>query len=192
MRHAKLRTRVVVDESTIEIEAGGTAPAPLSIVERKGHGHPDTLADHLAERLSVVYSRYTRGEFGAILHHNFDKLALLGGACEVRYGGGQMLGPVRVSVNGRAAGSCGGTQIPLEELVTETVRDFFHERLPELDEHLKIELNITANPSPGAVHTDEGSAPERTKWFDPGSLEDLRERRGRMANEIGRGNAWKP
>jgi len=192
MRHAKLRTRVVVDESTIEIEAGGAVPAPLSIVERKGHGHPDTLADHLAERLSVVYSRYTRANFGAILHHNFDKLALLGGACEVRYGGGQMLDPVRVLVNGRAAGSCGGTQIPLEELVTETVRDFFHERLPELDEHLKIELNITSNPSPGAVHTDEGSAPERTKWFDPGSVEDLRERRVRMANDTSLGTGYAP
>jgi S-adenosylmethionine synthetase len=39
-------------------------------VERKGIGHPDTLADALAEHLSVNYSRYTKKRFGAILHHN--------------------------------------------------------------------------------------------------------------------------
>lgn len=32
--------------------------------------------------------------FGAVLHHNFDKLALLGGASEVRYGVGRMTAPV--------------------------------------------------------------------------------------------------
>jgi S-adenosylmethionine synthetase len=186
------RTRVTVDESTIELESGLAAPPPLSIVERKGHGHPDTLADHLAERLSVAYSRYTLEAFGAILHHNFDKLALLGGACEVRYGGGQMLGPVRVLVNGRAAGSCGGSTIPVDEIVAETVRTFFHDRLPELDDHLKIELNVTSNPSPGAVHTSDGAAPERTKWFEPRSVDDLRELHMRMANDTSLGTGYAP
>ena len=46
----------------------------IEIVERKGLGHPDTLADALAEHLSVNYSNYTLKKFGAILHHNFDKL----------------------------------------------------------------------------------------------------------------------
>jgi S-adenosylmethionine synthetase len=32
-------------------------------VERKGIGHPDTLADGLAERLSFVYSKYTKEKF---------------------------------------------------------------------------------------------------------------------------------
>ncbi|GAA2031269.1 methionine adenosyltransferase [Catenulispora yoronensis] len=186
------RTRVTVDESTIEFEIGEATPSPLSIVERKGHGHPDTLADHLAEHLSVAYSRCTHETFGAVLHHNFDKLALLGGACEVRYGGGQMLDPVRVLVNGRAAGSCGGSAIPVDEIIVETVRGFFHDRLPELDEHLKIELNVTSNSSPGAVHTDDGSSPERTKWFEPSSVEDLRERQVRIANDTSLGTGYAP
>jgi S-adenosylmethionine synthetase len=36
----------------------GPGSAPAEIVERKGLGHPGTLADALAERLSVAYSRY--------------------------------------------------------------------------------------------------------------------------------------
>jgi hypothetical protein len=33
----------------------GPAGQPVEIVERQGLGHPDTLADALAERISVAY-----------------------------------------------------------------------------------------------------------------------------------------
>ena len=46
----------------------------LEIVERKGMGHPDTLADKLAEECSRVYSEYCINKYGFILHHNIDKL----------------------------------------------------------------------------------------------------------------------
>lgn len=186
------RIRTQIDDCTIEIESGITSPMATTIVERKGWGHPDTLADHLAERLSKAYSHYSLENFGAILHHNFDKLALLGGACEVRYGAGRMLAPVRVLVNGRAARTCAGQSIPLDDLAEQTVRDFFHERVPELDAHLSIELNVTSNSSPGAVHTGDGSSPERTKWFAPGSLDDLRERRVLLSNDTSLGTGWAP
>lgn len=174
------------------VESGIASPSDLTILERKGWGHPDTLADHLAERLSRVYSRYTLDRFGAVLHHNFDKLALLGGGCEVRYGGGRMLAPVRVLVNGRAAHLCGKDAIPVDELVLTTVDEFFAERLPELAGRLSIELNVTNNPSPGAVHTDAGSPPERSSWFAPRSLDDLRERRVLLANDTSLGTGWAP
>ncbi|MGH3697104.1 MAG: methionine adenosyltransferase [Pseudonocardiaceae bacterium] len=45
---------------------------------RQGFGHPDTLADQLAEGLSRAYSRWTLEQCGAVLRHNFDKLGLLG------------------------------------------------------------------------------------------------------------------
>jgi len=186
---SRIRTEIV--DCTIEIESDVPSPLGASILERKGWGHPDTLADHLAEELSKVYSRYTLEECGAILHHNFDKLALLGGGCEVRYGAGRMLAPVRVLVNGRAARSCAGTTVPVDELVEETVREFFHEHLPELDDHLDIQLNITSNSSPGAVHTGD-SSPERVKWFAPSAVDDLRERRVRLSNDTSLGTGYAP
>ena len=61
--------------------------APIEIVERKGIGHPDTLADALAERMSVAYSQHCRDRFGAVLHHNLDKLYLRGGHSRIGLGG---------------------------------------------------------------------------------------------------------
>jgi len=189
------RTAKNVGRSRIVIETGTRYPDATTIVERKGLGHPDTLADHLAERLSQAYSRYTLETFGAILHHNFDKLALLGGASKVHYGAGEMAAPVRVLINGRAARTCGDAEIPVDELAERTVRDFFAERLPELAEHLDLRFHITSNSSPGAVITDadaETDAPERTRWFAPRSVDDLRERRTLIANDTSMGTGWAP
>lgn len=184
------RTQSKIDYSTVIVEWGAPAPSDLSIVERKGWGHPDTLADHLAERLSREYSLYTKEHFGAILHHNFDKLALLGGSSEVRYGSGRMTSPVRVLVNGRVARTCAGIDIPVDDLVTRTVLAFLRERLPELDQ-VKVELNLTSNSSPGAVLVGEDT-PDRAVWFAPRSLRDLREQRVLLANDTSLGTGWAP
>lgn len=185
------RSLISLDESSVIVERQTPPPTDLTIVERKGWGHPDTLADHLAEHLSRVYSRYTRDAFGAILHHNFDKLALLGGSSEVRYGSGRMLDPVRVLVNGRAARACGETPVPVDELIIDAVTEFFRGRLPEVANHLSIELNVTTNASPGAVATEEAS-PDRTRWFAPSSTNDLRERKHLIANDTSLGTGWAP
>ncbi len=173
------------------IESGVPAPPAFSIVERKGAGHPDTLADQLAETLSRIYARETLAMFGVVLHHNFDKLALLGGASEVRYGRGRMTAPVRVLVNGRATRRCGDTVIAVDDLIHATVRDFFGERLPELTGHLSVELNVTNNASPGAVLVD-GRGAERANWFAPASADALRERHGLFANDTSLGTGWAP
>ncbi|OKK18468.1 methionine adenosyltransferase [Streptomyces sp. CB00455] len=185
------RTSTTIGNSHLVIETGRATPDATTIVERKGLGHPDTLADHLAERLSRAYSHYTVRHFGAVLHHNFDKLALLGGASEVRYGAGGMTSPVRVLVNGRAAPICGGERIPVQEIVEAEVGAFFAERLPEVSNHLDITFNITSNSSPGAVLTGDG-VPDRTRWFNPRSIDDLRERRVRLSNDTSLGTGWAP
>lgn len=180
-----------LDGSNLVVERDVLARSDVTIVERKGWWHPDTLADHLAERLSQTYSRYTLREFGVVLHHNFDKLALLGGSSEVRYGWGQMIDPVRVLVNGRAARVCGGVAIPVDEMLTEEVTAFFVERIPELHGHLSIELNVTSNSSPGSVLTGSGPT-ERERWFMPKSNDDLRERRQLFSNDTSLGTGWAP
>lgn len=185
------RVHEVIDGCTLTIESGAPEPTDIVIAERKGYGHPDTMADQLAEALSRAYSRHTLARFGAVLHHNFDKLCLLGGASEVRYGSGRMLSPVRVLVNGRAARSCGGEAIPVDELIRNTVTDFFAERLPRLADAIHVELNVTSNSSPGAVTTGR-ETPERTRWFAPRSADDLRERRCHLANDTSLGTGWAP
>lgn len=191
------RTSTLLDcvtggESQLTVETGITTAEPgMTIIERKGLGHPDTLADHLAEALSRAYARHTLEAVGAILHHNFDKLALLGGSSRVSYGGGSMGEPMRVLVNGRATRTCGDVSIPVDEIVTRTVVDFFAERLPYLGSHYVVELNITSNSSPGAVHGAAGT-PERTSWFTPASVDQLREHTVVLANDTSMGTAWAP
>jgi S-adenosylmethionine synthetase len=185
------RCHVNLDGGAATIERGIPEPSDMTLVECKGWGHPDTLADHLAEQLSRAYSRWTRSEFGAVLHHNFDKLAILGGASEVRYGGGRMVSPVRVLVNGRAARSCAGLRVPVDELIVHEVEAFFRDRLPELRGHLSVEVNVTSNSSPGAVIA-EGRRSDREKWFTPQSVDDLRERAGLLANDTSLGTGWAP
>ena len=179
-------------ESRLTIETGLPEPdTAMSIIERKGLGHPDTLADHLAEALSRAYATYTLEHVGAVLHHNFDKLALLGGSSRVTYGGGTMLAPVRVLVNGRATRRCGDVVIPVDEIITDTVGRFFADRLPHLEGHVRIELNVTSNSSPGAVHTGTRT-PERVSWFAPASIDQLRERAVLLANDTSIGTGWAP
>lgn len=51
----------------IVIESGVSRPDATAIVKHKGLGHPDTLADHLTERLSWAYSERAREIAGGCL-----------------------------------------------------------------------------------------------------------------------------
>ncbi len=166
----------------------------FEVVERKGWNHPDSLSDGLAEELSRAYSRYTRENFGAVLHHNFDKVGLLGGGSEVAFGSGRITSPIRVLVNGRVSGSFGGAEIPIEDLVVSATRRFLGERLaninPETD--LVFQWNLSTGSSPGhmtASAADEGS---RHHWFAPRSLADLRELTQLVCNDTSLGCAYAP
>ena len=45
----------------------------IEIVERKGVGHPDSIADGLAESISRALCQEYYKRFGTILHHNTDE-----------------------------------------------------------------------------------------------------------------------
>jgi S-adenosylmethionine synthetase len=139
--------------------------APIEVVERKGRCHPDTLTDGLAEELSVRYCLYTRERFGSILHHNFDKVGLLGGASEARLGNGRMLAPIRVLLNGRASARFGDHTIPLQTLLEDWTKSFLTRELPMLDpdRHLVFFYNVSSANTAGYPSAD----------FSPQSRDDL-------------------
>lgn len=78
------------------------SPPAFEVVERKGTGHPDTLADGISEAISRDLCRAYIEEFGEIMHHNVDKVLLIGGNTEPCFGGGRVLEPLSVVVGGRA------------------------------------------------------------------------------------------
>lgn len=182
-------------DGTIRIQQRDVGFSDFDIIERKGRGHPDTLSDQLAIRLSREYSRYTRDRYGAILHHNFDKVGLLGGHSRAEFGSGELIEPIRVLLNGRASVSFGGESIPVRDLLESTARDFLVERFPQLDrdEDISIHYNLSSASSPGETEPDkfekEGA---RAHWFTPRSLDDLPERDHLASNDTSHGVAFAP
>ncbi|MGW2588398.1 methionine adenosyltransferase [Streptomyces virginiae] len=164
----------------------------MTILERKGLGHPDTLADHLAEALSREYANWTLEHAGAVLHHNFDKLTMHGGAVHVTYGGGRVLAPIKIMVNGRVTRRCGEVAVPVEQIVRDTITEFFAERVPVFADHLDVQFNLTSNSSPGAVHTGADGDTERGVWFDLQSIDQLRERHRLISNDTSMGTGFAP
>ncbi|MFK7974343.1 MAG: methionine adenosyltransferase [Rickettsiaceae bacterium] len=164
----------------------------IEVMERKGWGHPDKLADDLAEELSRSYSRYTIKKCGAVLHHNFDKLCLIGGNAKVGYGSSQILQPIKVLVNGRASKSFGDTILDVDNLITTTCKEFFKSRLPllDVDKDLDICMNVNISSSPGGVKSNDASP--RHRWFNPKTLEDLPEYNRLYANDTSLGTGFAP
>jgi S-adenosylmethionine synthetase len=172
----------------------------IEVVERKGVGHPDTLSDALAEHLSRTYSRYTLDRFGAILRHQFDKVCLMCGRAKVTFGGGEMIEPIRVLVNGRASACLGEEEIPVKPLLLEATREFFRERFPMLD--VTRDLRILWEVRSG-IHTTTGgifgapgdvsSASAAIHYrFHPRSLADLPETHRVQSNDTSAAVAWAP
>lgn len=74
----------------------------VEFVERKGVGHPDYMADGISEEFSLNLCKFYKERFGQILHHNVDKVLIVGGQTNVRFGGGEVLLPIYILVSGRA------------------------------------------------------------------------------------------
>ena len=163
-------------------------------VERKGIGHPDTLSDALAEFLSVNYSNYTLKKFGAVLHHNFDKVGLLGGASFVKFGEGYLTKPIRVLLNGRASTKFSDNNIPVKRLLIKWTKEFFLSKFPTIDPEANLEFhyNLSNQSSPGK--TDENGSEKGTRkyWFEPRSLDDLQELKHLLSNDTSLGIGYFP
>jgi S-adenosylmethionine synthetase len=162
------------------------------IVERKGIGHPDTLADALAENLSVAYSNYTLQKFGLILHHNFDKIGILGGKTDVTYGYGRIVSPIRVLLNGRASTSFASVQVPVRKIIEEETKRFFKEIFDDLidtSKDIEFHYNISTVSGPGKIRDSKGS---RAHLFNPSSINEVRGYDRLVSNDTSVGCAYAP
>ncbi len=119
---------------------------PAEAVERKGLGHPDTIADAVAEAASVALSRRYRAECGRILHHNVDKVLLAGGAAEPAFGGGRVTQPMELFLAGRAAANFDGNSIPVGEIVADAAKAWLRAKLPALDAERHVRVHSLVRP----------------------------------------------
>ena len=118
----------------------------IEIVERKGLGHPDTICDRLAESVSLALCRAYCHRFGAILHHNVDKVLLRGGEARPAFGGGEVISPIEIYLAGRATRSFKGAELPIEELTVEACRDWLKRHLPVLDVARHVKFHVLLRP----------------------------------------------
>jgi S-adenosylmethionine synthetase len=159
----------------------GPAECPIEVVERKGLGHPDTLADALAERMSVAYSRYCLQHFGAVLHHNLDKVYLRGGHCRTGLGDFKMTAPVTLVIGGRVSTSFAGQCIDHRGLFEQTARDYLTGVLPSFDHSRWLRIEHAT--------TDRSRFPT---WFHPRDHGDLPELTSPSASDTVVVTGWWP
>jgi S-adenosylmethionine synthetase len=120
----------------------------VEIVERKGVGHPDYMADGIAEAVSKELSKYYLKRFNTILHHNVDKVLIVGGQAYPTFGGGEVLQPIYVIVSGRATSYVrtreGVEFIPIGTLVLKAAKNWLRENFRFLnpEEHVIIDYKI--------------------------------------------------
>jgi S-adenosylmethionine synthetase len=105
----------------------------MEIVERKGLGHPDTICDLIAESLCVALSHMYLTETGHVLHHNLDKMLLVAGQSEPRFGGGRVVEPFRLIIGDRATRNWGGKTLPVQQVVESTARSWVGKHLRYAD-----------------------------------------------------------
>jgi len=131
-----------------KVDKTPTAKRLVEIVERKGQGHPDYMADGISEWVSRYLSRYYMEHFGVILHHNVDKTLVVGGQAAPKFGGGEVIQPIYIVVSGRATSEVktkdGTVKIPLGTIVIQAARDWLksHFRFLDPDVHTIIDYRI--------------------------------------------------
>jgi len=120
----------------IQIEALNQIPLEkqrIEVVERKCLGHPDSLADGIAESISQALCKAYLEEFGVVLHHNTDQGEVVAGESAPKFGGGKMIRPIYVLIDGRATKQFEGVTIPSDSIAVEAAHNYLHKILPELN-----------------------------------------------------------
>lgn len=109
----------------------------VEFVERKGLGHPDYIADSLSEELSLELCKEYSKRFGTILHHNVDKVLLVGGKASPVFGGGEVVAPIYIVMSGRATSEVningGWEQVPVGRIAVESAKNWLKKNIRNMD-----------------------------------------------------------
>ena len=126
----------------IEIEKINYTPIEkqnIEFVERKGIGHPDSIADGLAETVSRTLSKYYMEHYGRILHHNTDECQIVGGQSAPKFGGGVVLAPVEIILVGRAVTDVNDERLPVRSTAIKAAKDYMKKNFM----YLNVDTDVT-------------------------------------------------
>ncbi len=128
------------------------------LVERKGLGHPDSICDGIAEKISRELSKEYRERFGSILHHNTDEAQLVAGEANPGLGDGEIIKPIFILLTGRATRKFEGEKIPVDRIALEAAEEYINSNFKALDSS-QIEFDSRI----GETSTDLEAVYERDK-----------------------------
>ncbi|HPW72463.1 MAG: methionine adenosyltransferase [Methanothrix sp.] len=116
----------------------------IELVERKGIGHPDSVADGLAESISRALCQEYINRFGAVLHHNTDKTQIVAGRSKPAFGGGEVICPLYILLTGRATRVFKEEEIPVDTIAIKAARQLLADSLSNLDvnNHIILDAKI--------------------------------------------------
>ena len=116
----------------------------VELVERKGIGHPDSIADGIAEAISRALSREYIKRYGIILHHNTDQVEVVGGRAYPRFGGGEVIRPIYILLSGRAVEFVDREMFPVHEVAIKAAKEYLKKTVRHLnvEEHVIIDSRI--------------------------------------------------
>ena len=114
----------------------------IELVERKGIGHPDSIADGIAESISQSLCKYYKKEFGYVLHHNTDETQIVAGRSSPKFGGGTIIQPIYILLVGRATKQYNGIEIPTDMIAIDSARKYLNENIENLNSNVIIDCKF--------------------------------------------------
>jgi S-adenosylmethionine synthetase len=133
----------------IQVEPLRTMPIEeqaIELVERKGLGHPDSIADGVSESVSQALCRMYLDEYGRIFHHNTDETQVVGGGSEPKFGGGKVTHPIYMLLVGRATTEVSGEKLPFRQVAIDAAKKYVGSVCAHLDveKHVEFDCKIGA------------------------------------------------
>ena len=134
----------------IYVEGICEMPVPMrkiELVERKGTGHPDSVADALAEEVSKALCKMYKKEFGTVLHHNTDETQIAAGQASPKFGGGHIIDPSYILLVGRATTNITDVKtkdircLPCKPTALAAARNYLKKTFPNLDVDSEVVLD---------------------------------------------------
>ena len=115
----------------------------IEMVERKGLGHPDSLCDGISEAVSIALCKEYEEKCGVILHHNTDKVQLVAGRSNPRYGGGEVISPIHILLGGRATREFDGEELAVDTVAINATKEYLlNVRNLDVNSHVIVDSKL--------------------------------------------------
>ncbi len=136
------------EKKNIYVNGINEVPVPMraiEVVERKGIGHPDSVADALAEEVSKALCNMYIKEVGHVLHHNTDETQIAAGQAAPAFGGGHVLDPSYILLVGRTTTHIEEGKkvksLPCKPVALAAARKYLDKTFPNLDVNSEVILD---------------------------------------------------